>query len=297
MKNFFKKAVALAIVSVLSVGILTACAGDDQDGAGSKGTVNLGYVNWSEGIAMTNLAAAILEDEMGYKVDMTLADVAPIFTSLSSGNTDAFLDAWLPTTHASYMERYGDDLDDLGFNYENARLGLVVPEYVDINSIEELNDKKGDFNGEIVGIDSGAGVMLNTESAIEQYELDFELIPGSGPTMTAALKKAIDAKEPIVVTGWSPHWKFSRWDLKILDDPKNVYGDAEHVHTIARKGLADDMPEVAEFLKNFKMTDEELSSLMEIIEDNIDDDPIISAREWMKDNKDSYTSWIPTTEE
>lgn len=226
MKNFFKKAVALAIVSVLSVGILTACAGDDQDGAGSKGTVNLGYVNWSEGIAMTNLAAAILEDEMGYKVDMTLADVAPIFTSLSSGNTDAFLDAWLPTTHASYMERYGDDLDDLGFNYENARLGLVVPEYVDINSIEELNDKKGDFNGEIVGIDSGAGVMLNTESAIEQYELDFELIPGSGPTMTAALKKAIDAKEPIVVTGWSPHWKFSRWDLKILDDPKNVYGDA-----------------------------------------------------------------------
>lgn len=57
------------------------------------------------------------------------------------------------------------------------------------------------------------------------------------------------------------------------------------------------MPEVAEFLKNFKMTDEELSSLMEIIEDNIDDDPIISAREWMKDNKDSYTSWIPTTEE
>ena len=246
---------------------------------------------------MTNLAAAILEDEMGYKVDMTLADVAPIFTSLSSGNTDAFLDAWLPTTHASYMERYGDDLDDLGLNYENARLGLVVPEYVDINSVEELNDKKSDFNGEIVGIDSGAGVMLNTETAINEYGLDFELIPGSGPTMTAALKKAIDAKEPIVVTGWSPHWKFARWDLKILDDPKNIYGDAEHVHTIARKGLAEDMPEVAEFLTNFKLTDEELSSLMELIEDNIDDDPIISARKWMEDNKDAYTSWIPTTEE
>ena len=199
MKNFIKKAVALAIVSVLSAGILTACAGDDEDGAGSKGTVNLGYVNWSEGIAMTNLAAAILEDEMGYKVDMTLADVAPIFTSLSSGNTDAFLDAWLPTTHASYMERYGDDLDDLGLNYENARLGLVVPEYVDINSVEELNDKKSDFNGEIVGIDSGAGVMLNTETAINEYGLDFELIPGSGPTMTAALKRQLMQKNQLLL--------------------------------------------------------------------------------------------------
>jgi ABC-type proline/glycine betaine transport system substrate-binding protein len=37
-------------------------------------------VNWAEGIAITNLAAAILKDKLGYG-----------FTSVTSGNSDAFL--------------------------------------------------------------------------------------------------------------------------------------------------------------------------------------------------------------
>jgi glycine betaine/proline transport system substrate-binding protein len=153
------------------------------------GTVKLGYVNWAEGIAMTNLAAAILEDKMGYQVETRMTDVAPLFASLANGGTDAFLDAWLPVTHKSYMEEYGDKLEDLGYNYENAKIGLVGPSYMSIDSIEQLNDAKDDFNGRIVGIDAGAGIMSATEAAIEAYALDYQLMPGSGPTMTAALKK------------------------------------------------------------------------------------------------------------
>lgn len=68
--------------------------------------------------------------------------------------------------------------------------------------------------------------------------------------MTAALKKALDANEPVVVTGWSPHWKFARWDLKFLDDPKNSFGESEAAYKYVRKGLADDLPEVARFIHN-----------------------------------------------
>ncbi len=260
--------------------------------AQSKGTVKLAYVNWSEGIAMTNLAAVVLEDRLGYDVELTMADVAPVFTSVASGNSDAFLEAWLPITHASYMEEYGENLVDLGVVYENAVLGLVVPAYVEVSSIAELNDYKDAFGGEIVGIDAGAGMMAQTELVIEEYGLDFELLPGSGPVMTAALGKAIDAGKAIVVTGWAPHWMFARWDLKVLEDPLGIYGQAENIHKLARVGLEDDMPKVADFLKAFAMTDAELGDLMGVIEESGDQEVIDVARAWANDHAELIDSWL-----
>ena len=274
-----KKFLSLVLGLVLTSGLVSGCSSADKKETVNAETkkVTIGYVNWSEGIAMTNLAAAILEDKMGYEVDLVLADVAPIFTSLASGNTDVFLDTWLPVTHADYLEEYGEDIVDLGVSYENALIGLVVPSYLDINSIEELENSKDLFDGKIIGIDSGAGIMSATEKAIDEYNLDFELVSGSGPAMTASLKKAIDNNEAIVVTGWTPHWMFSRWDLKVLEDTKKVYGNSENIHIYSRKGFEEDLPEVAELFKNFKFSDEVLSDLMGSIEDS-DKDPLEVAR-------------------
>ncbi|OPL07515.1 MAG: glycine/betaine ABC transporter [delta proteobacterium ML8_F1] len=255
--------------------------------------VALGYVNWAEGVAMTFLAEAILEDHMGYEVESTMADVAPIFTSIANGGTDAFMDGWLPVTHESYMENFGDDLVDLGYNNEGARIGLVVPAYMDIETIEELNDVVDDLEGQIIGIDSGAGIMGATEKAIDEYGLDLELIPGSGPTMTASLDKAIEREEAIVVTGWAPHWKFARYDLKFLEDSKGIFGDVENIHTIARVGLEDEMPEVAQFLKNFYLDGQQLGDLMGAFADAGDADELETARQWMAENEDLVMSWIP----
>lgn len=65
--------------------------------------ISIGYVNWSEGIAMSYLAKAMLE-EQGYRVTLKNADIAPIFTSVAAGKVDLFLDAWLPDTHVDYMK-------------------------------------------------------------------------------------------------------------------------------------------------------------------------------------------------
>ncbi len=78
------------------------------------------------------------------------------------------------------------------------------------------------FGGKIIGIDPGAGLMIATDEAVTEYGLDYEVVEGSDATMAAALKTAIDNEEWVVVTGWAPHWKFARWDLKFLDDPKQV---------------------------------------------------------------------------
>ncbi|WP_255208039.1 MULTISPECIES: glycine betaine ABC transporter substrate-binding protein [unclassified Myxococcus] len=257
-----------------------------------KPVVRLVYVNWAECVAMTNLVQAILEDRMGYEVTTTMADVAPVFASLANGDADIFLDSWLPLTHQSYMERFKGKVVDLSTTYEGAQIGLVVPADLDITSIEQLNGKAKDFNQSIVGIDSGAGIMTTTEKAIAEYKLDLKLVPSSGPAMTAELKDAIAKKRPVVVTGWKPHWKFARWDLKFLEDPKGVYGAKESIHTLTRVGLEQDLPEVATLLRNFKLNDQQLGSLMGAVAE-AENTPEKAVREWVKKNQALVDGWIP----
>lgn len=287
-----KRMFSMFIVIYMTLASFIGCA--PADNQQTKGTIKIGAVNWDDCIALTNLAQAVLQEEMGYTVKSTLADVGPVFASVASGDNDVFLDAWLPATHETYMERYGNEIDELGTIYTGARIGLVVPAYVDIESIEQLNDVKEKFNNQIIGIDAGAGVMEKTNEAINEYGLDFEVVTSSGPMMTAALKRAIDNNEWAAVTGWSPHWKFGRWDLKFLEDPKNIYGKEEYVAIVARKGLAEDLPEVAQFFSNYKISLEQLEVLMANIQDS-EQEPYEVAKQWMNDNIEQVKGWIPTS--
>lgn len=285
-----KRIIAISLVSVLGLSVLTGCSGEGNDSADKH--IEIAYPNWVEGVAMTNLAKVVLEEKMDYEVDIDMADIGVIYTSIADGDTDLLLDAWLPVTHKNYYERYKDDIEDLGGNFDNSILGLAVPGYMEVDSIADLNEYKDDLDGKITGLDSGAGVMETTQDAIDDYGLDYELVVASEPVMLASLSDAIDNEEPIVFIGWKPHWKFARWDLKFLEDPKDVYGEAETLHTLARTGFTEDHPDVAEFFKNFNFTDDELSDLILKLEDG-GDDKLKSAKEWMKDNEELVDSWIP----
>jgi glycine betaine/proline transport system substrate-binding protein len=275
--------VALALVGSF---VIRPAAQDE----GQREVVRIGYVSWAEGIAMTYLAQSILEDEMNYRVELTMADPAPIFTSLAGGELDLFLDAWLPITHKNYMDKYGETLLNLGMVYKDARIGLVTPQYAETGTIPELKNHAKRYGGKITGIDSGAGIMEATERAIEAYSLPMELVSSSGAAMTASLKDALRAKEPIVVTGWKPHWMFARFELKFLNDPKKVYGEAENIHAIARPGLNEDLPEVAAFVSSMAFTDQQIGSLMDRM--NTFASPQEAARNWKADHQKLIESWL-----
>ena len=65
------------IVAMFIAGILLTFVSCGDNGKSKK--ISIAYANWSEGIAMTNLAKAIFEDQ-GYDVKLLNADLAPIFT-------------------------------------------------------------------------------------------------------------------------------------------------------------------------------------------------------------------------
>ena len=271
------------IVAVAALVGLQACEPAEQQ-------VELGYVQWDSEIASTHVVAAVIQDELGYDVNLTAVDAGPMWTGMARGDFDAITSAWLPGTHAAYLEETQDDILNLGPNLEGAKIGWVVPEYVPVNSIDELNDYVDEFGGEITGIDPGAGLMAASEDALEEYDLNYSLISGSDAAMTAALERAIQRDEWIVVTGWTPHWKFAAHDLKYLDDPLNVFGDAEHIATIVTPDLEERYPDVFNFLDNFYWSPEEMGEVMVYIEDGME--PFDAARQWLSENPDKVQEWL-----
>lgn len=287
--DFLKSKLLIGGASLVMAAGAVAASGSVQ--AQDKGTVNLAYVEWSDAVASTNVMRVVLE-KAGYDVNLTSLSAAAMWQGLSTGDADAITTAWLPTTHKDYFARVKDQVENLGANLEGTKLGLVVPEYSEMSSIEDISDHADDLEGRITGIDPGAGIMSLTEDVIDQYGLDVELQSGSGATMTSALDTAIDNHEDIVITGWTPHWMFARWDLKYLDDPKNVFGGSEEIDTVVRKGLKEDMPEAYAILDNFSWTPEELGEVM-LLNQKDDADPYESAKQWVEDNPDIVSEWMP----
>jgi len=268
--------------------LLAACSGDDSSkSSGNSKDVNLAYVEWDTEIASTNVVGQVLED-LGYNVTLTPLDNAIMWEAVSKGEADGMVAAWLPNTHAPQYEKYKNDLDELGENLTGAKIGLVVPSYMDVNSVEDL---KNQADRTITGIEPGAGITAATEKALDEYDnlAGWQLLTSSSGAMTTSLAKAIKNKEDIIVTGWSPHWKFAKYDLKYLEDPKGVYGGEETINTFARKGLKEDQPDVYSVLDNFHWTSEDLESVMLEIMDG--KDPKQAAKDWVEGNADKVAEW------
>lgn len=232
------------------------------------------YPSWADGIAITHLGKIILE-EKGYTVTIKRLEPGPIFAALSRGDADVFMDAWLPYTHKDYWIRYNAKLDTLGAVFRGGTTGLVVPAYVNVNSIEELNTNKEKFDSKIYGIGVGAGIYLNTEKAIDEYNLSFTQQASSETSMVTALKKAIANREWVVITGWKPHFIWTNFDLKTLEDPRNVY-PTDEITIVTRKGFAHEKPEITAILKEYTLSEALLNELM--IEVDKSASPEIGAR-------------------
>lgn len=295
-----KKTKPMVFAAMLAVLVLLAgCTsgnngGSESQGGGANKTLKLAYVAWDSEIASTNVVKEVLETKLGYKVEMLQVDAGPMWTGISDGSADAMVAAWLPTTHESYATEMEGKFEDLGPNLNGTKLGLVVPAYMDVTSIEDLNDEVGAaVDHTIIGIEPGAGLMMKTEEVMEKYSLSdngWTLLESSSAAMAKALQDAYNKQEPIIVTGWTPHWKFANMDLKYLEDPQLIYGQDEQIHTITRTGLQEDHPEAYAFLDAFNWTPDDMAEVMLEIVDGAE--PEAAAKAWVEANADKVDAWL-----
>jgi ABC-type proline/glycine betaine transport systems, periplasmic components len=294
-----KKSVNPLLAAVLVFALVLAGCSKESNEGGASGSpaknkeITLAYVAWDSEIASTNVVKAVLESKLGYKVNMLQVDAGPMYLGISDGSADAMVAAWLPSTHGeNYYEPNKDKFEDLGVNLDGTKVGLTVPSYMDISSIEDLNgDIAQSLNYTITGIEPGAGIMTATSKAIEEYALkDWKLLESSSAAMAKVLQDAYAKQEPIVVTGWTPHWMFAEMDLKYLEDPKNVYGGDEQIHTLVRLGLKDDQPDAYKFLDQFEWTPADMEEVMVDIFSGTSEEE--AARKWVEANEDKVSKWI-----
>ncbi|MDT3231872.1 glycine betaine ABC transporter substrate-binding protein [Pseudomonas sp. rhizo25] len=268
---------------------LVVAMGSTLASADSK-TLSLGYVDgWSDSVATTHVAAEVIREKLGYDVKLQAVATGIMWQGVATGKLDAMLSAWLPVTHGEYWAKNKDKVVDYGPNFKDAKIGLIVPEYVKAKSIEDLKTDTT-FKNKIVGIDAGSGVMLKTDEAIKQYGLDYKLQASSGAAMIAELTRAEDKQDSIAVTGWVPHWMFAKWKLRFLDDPKGIYGAAETVNSIGSKGLEKKAPEVAAFLKKFQWASkDEIGEVMLAIQEGAK--PDAAAKDWVAKHPERIAEW------
>lgn len=296
MKKRLLAALAIGASATLALG---ACAtgtdtGTDTDTGSQEQTdkmdLTVGVFNgWPEGEAASILWKLVLEDK-GYNVNLEYANAGPVFAGIAGGDYDVAFDGWLPLTHQSYMDEYGDKLTDLGAWNDEASLTMAVNEDAPITSLDEMAANADEFGNRIVGIEPGAGLTKVTqEQVIPGYGLEgMEFITSSTPAMLAELTAALEDGENIAVTLWRPHWAYDEFPIRDLEDPKGTLGDAESLHSIGKANFATDYPNLTGWINNFKMGSELLYSLENVLynsgADASDYESIVA--KWMTENQD-----------
>ena len=285
------KKIFLSIFAIIGL-ILTFGSEGAYESTLSTGTddrppVTLSYVAWDTEIASTHVLGEVLEEE-GFNVDLVQLDPAIMFSSVATGEVDASVSVWAPNTHAAYLERYGDQFENLGVHTTGAITGIVVPEYMDVDSIADLTDEAGQ---EIVGIEPGAGVVEQTNDAVDHYNnlSDWSVQTSSTGAMLTALGQAIQNEEEIVITGWSPHWIFLEYDVKYLEDPDGVYGEGEELEAIVREGFQEDNPNAYKIIDNFNWEASDMEQVMLDIQDDMA--PEVAAEKWVEENPEKVAEW------
>jgi len=281
-----KVSLLLLLAFILLVGCSSGASTSGENGEeDSKDiTINFGVTPWTSTIPPTKVAKLLLED-LGYTVKETNADAGGVYTGLSKGDLDVFMDAWLPVMHANYMEQFGDKLEDTAVSYTDGELGWVIPTYVEgIESVEDLKGKEDLFGGKVYGIEEGAGMSVTSQKMIEELGLNLEYVSSSEGGMLAQAQRLMAKEEPVLFLGWRPHPMFANYDLKVLPSPEG-YFDTSEVHVITNNELKDKAPEAYELLSNWSMNVSDIEKMIVEIEDNNRDAEEV-AQEWIDNHPD-----------
>ncbi len=256
--------------------------------ADTKKDITIGAFNgWDESFATAHLLKAVLQKD-GYTVNIKAFEAAPGYTGVANGDIDFLTDGWLPVTHADYLKKYGDKLEDLGCWYDNAKLTIAVNEDSPAKTIGDLKKMGDKYDNQLIGIEAGAGLTKQTKKAIPEYGLDnLDYTISSTPAMLAAIKKSQADGTNIAVTLWRPHWAYAAFPMRDLEDPKGAMGGKEFIHTFARTGFQDDFPKASQIVKNLILSDDNLSSLENVMfgDDNFagkDNDAAVA--QWLSEN-------------
>ncbi|MFI2103385.1 glycine betaine ABC transporter substrate-binding protein [Isoptericola sp. NPDC019693] len=283
---------AVALAAALA-GCGASASGEPAAGpAGDEKEITLAYgAGWAEAESVSYLWKDLLESE-GYDVTLESGDIGVVYTALAGGDFDLTVAAWLPNTHAAYLEQYGDDISDQGVWYDQAKITIAVNEDSPARTIGDLAKYADDYGNKLVGIEAGAGqTKITQDVVVPTYGLEgLDYTISSTPAMLAELKGAVEADRNIAVTLWRPHWAYDEFPVRDLEDPEGTLGGAEEIHNWGTKDFSERYPQASSWFQAFEMDDEQLFSLENLMFNDpaYADDPEGAVDAWLEQNPDFF---------
>ncbi len=324
--------VALAAGGML---LLTACSDVDEGGGGGGGGTATGVAQcgsgsiviavnpWVGAEANANVAKVVMEQEMGCTVELQEVNESAQFPAMADGDVDATLEVW-PSGHAKDRKDYivkAGTVVDVGKLGIVGNIGWFTPSYVvqenpDLATWEGFKDNADVFataetgdKGRFLGADTTYSIF--DEAIIETLGLDLEVVySGSEAASLAALDKAFENQDPILMYWWTPQWANAKYDLVevelpayteecaqiALEDPDVAKGyGCDYADDVLYKAFSAELetkdPAAFAFLSSCQWTQEDQNGIARAIQEGTD--PEEAAQTWIDAHQDVVQGWLP----
>lgn len=236
--------------------ILAGTAAQAADPA-SCAAVRMSDPGWTD-IGLTNTTAEVILTALGYQPTQTMLGMDVTYISMQRGDIDIFQGNWRPIQNDLYKSFFDDgSVVELAQNLTGAKYTLAVPDYVaeaGIKSYDDLAAHAEEFGSKIYAIEPGSNQPLLDMVAANRHGLSkWTVVESSEAGMLAQVARNVPKKEWIVFLGWEPHPMNLSYKLTYLADGDLDYGPdfgGSTVHTLARKGYAEECPNVARLFSN-----------------------------------------------
>ena len=320
----------------LSMALLAAACSDvkSNDNTGSSGgggatgggvpdnsgiTIKIAVNAWVGSAANANVAKDLLEQKLGYTVDLVEIDEFAQFPALSTGDLDATLEVW-PSGHAKDRKKYIDGNNGV---VDGGQLGVIgqigwwIPTYMltdhpDFASAAGLKGNESLFSTAESG---SAGQLLDGDPSFVTFDqaiadnlgLNFKVVyAGSEAAELTALDAAYQKQQPFLFYFWTPHWAQSKYDLTMVQLPAVTQACTDAASNDASKYACaypeDDLykafsdklqakaPAAFAFLSAMSYTNDDQNGIGLDISNGMD--PAAAAQKWIDANPSSWQPWV-----
>ena len=261
--------------------------------------VRMSDPGWSD-ITSTNALMGVVLKGLGYEQKVDTLAVPITYKSLGEGIIDVFLGNWMPA-QKKFVEPLITDgkMQVVRKNLSDLKFTLAVPAYVaegGVRTVEDLAKHADKFSRKIYGIEPGAPVNQNMQAMIKagDYGLNgWEVVESSEQAMLAQVDRAGRQKNWVVLVGWEPHPMNTKLKMTYLSGGEKTFGanyGASEVYTVARKGLAEDCPNLSRLLRQTAFTVPMENEIMASMEAG--KKPEDAALAWLKANPATIAPWI-----
>jgi glycine betaine/proline transport system substrate-binding protein len=234
----------------------------------------------------------ILDQQQDIEVELYKIPEVALFEALATGEIDVAISAWLPYTHVKYQDMYHREIKKHSLLCDSLGLYMIVPEYAEMTSIEDLALAGSMLRNTIVIPESQNALFHFGKDIIVDYGLsNFTLVESNWDNIVTYIDESIQKKAAFAIIGVRPHWIFERYDIKTLSDPRRSLGNWEQAFVCINSDFLVRMPVICSFLANVNFTLSDIETLMEMNQ-TLGTEPYENAMRWINQNTSRINRWV-----